>query len=103
MEQQNKQGASDSGLELNPMDLLHVALKKWYYYVGAVLGCLLIAYIYLHRTAPMFQRSATVLIKDKDSGTRTPSEAEIFKEVGFMNLSGNVENPKIRNYHSIHD
>ena len=83
------------------MDLLHVALKKWYYYVGAVVCCLLFAYIYLHRTAPMYQRMATVLIKDKESGTRTPSEAEIFKEVGFMNLSGNVEN-EILIFKSLH-
>lgn len=101
MEQQNKQNVSGSGLELNPMDLLHVALKKWYYYVGAVVCCLLFAYIYLHRTAPMYQRMATVLIKDKESGTRTPSEAEIFKEVGFMNLSGNVEN-EILIFKSLH-
>lgn len=101
MEQQNKQGAPDSGLELNPMDLLHVALKKWYYYVGAVVCCLLFAYIYLHRTAPQYQRMATVLIKDKNSGARTPSEAEIFKEVGFMNLSGNVEN-EILIFKSLH-
>lgn len=101
MEQQNKQGASAPGLEINLMDLLHVALRKWYYYVGAVVCCFLIAYIYLHRTAPMYQRMATVLIKDKDSGTRTPSEAEIFKEVGFMNLSGNVEN-EILIFKSLH-
>lgn len=101
MEQQKKQGTLDSGLELNLMDLLHVALKKWYYYVGTVICCLLIAFIYLHRTAPMYQRVATVLIKDKESGTRTPSEAEIFKEVGFMNLSGNVEN-EILIFKSLH-
>lgn len=101
MEQQNKQGVSASGLEINVMDLLHVALKKWYCYVGAVVCCLLLAYIYLHRTAPQYQRMATVLIKDKDSGTRTPSEAEIFKEVGFMNLSGNVEN-EILIFKSLH-
>lgn len=101
MEQQKKQGTLESGLEFNLMDLLHVALKKWYYYVGTIICCLLIAFIYLHRTAPMYQRVATVLIKDKESGTRTPSEAEIFKEVGFMNLSGNVEN-EILIFKSLH-
>lgn len=101
MEQQNKQGVSGPSLEINLMDLLHVALKKWYYYVGAVVCCLLLAYIYLHRTAPQYQRMATVLIKDKNSGTRTPSEAEIFKEVGFMDFSGNVEN-EILIFKSLH-
>ena len=101
MEQQNKQNVSGSGLELNPMDLLHVALKKWYCYVGAVICCLLLAYIYLHRTAPQYQRMVTVLIKDKNSGTRTPSEAEIFKEVGFMSVGGNVEN-EILIFKSLH-
>lgn len=80
------------GFDFNVMDLFRIAFRKWYYYIGAVAVCLFVAYVYIHRTPPTYQRMATVLIKDKNSGTRTPSEAEIFKEVGFMNLSGNVEN-----------
>lgn len=87
-----KSGPTAAGLEVDMMDLVRLALKRWYYYVGTVILCLVVAFVYVHRTAPQYQKAATVLIKDKDSGTRTPSEAQIFKEVGFMDLSGNVEN-----------
>lgn len=96
-----KSGPTAAGSEVELMELVRLALKRWYYYVGAVILCLVVAFIYIHRTAPQYQKVATVLIKDKDSGTRTPSEAQIFKEVGFMDLSGNVEN-EILIFKSLH-
>lgn len=96
-----KSGTTATGLEVDMTDLVRLALKRWYYYVGTVIFCLVVAFVYVHRTAPQYQRVATVLIKDKDSGTRTPSEAQIFKEVGFMDLSGNVEN-EILIFQSLH-
>lgn len=83
------------------MELVRLALKRWYYFAGTVILCLVVAFVYIHRTAPQYQKVATVLIKDKNSGTRTPSEAQIFKEVGFMDLSGNVEN-EILIFKSLH-
>ena len=96
-----KSGATVTGFEFDMMDLLRLALKRWYYYVGTVILCLVVAFVYVHRTAPQYQKVATVLIKDKNSGTRTPSEAQIFKEVGFMDLGGNVEN-EILIFKSLH-
>lgn len=96
-----KSGSTATGSEVELMELVRLALKRWYYYVGTVILCLVVAFVYVHRTAPQYQKAATVLIKDKDSGTRTPSEAQIFKEVGFMDLSGNVEN-EILIFKSLH-
>lgn len=96
-----KSGPTTAGLEVDMMDLVRLALKRWYYYAGTVILCLVMAFVYVHRTAPQYQKVATVLIKDKNSGTRTPSEAQIFKEVGFMDLSGNVEN-EILIFQSLH-
>lgn len=96
-----KSGPTTAGLEVDMMDLVRLALKRWYFFAGTVILCLVVAFIYIHRTAPQYQRVATVLIKDKNSGTRTPSEAQIFKEVGFMDLSGNVEN-EILIFKSLH-
>ena len=96
-----KSGQTTTGFELEMMDLARLGLKRWYYYVGTVILCLVVAFVYVHRTAPQYQRVATVLIKDKNSGTRTPTEAQIFKEVGFMDLSGNVEN-EILIFKSLH-
>ena len=92
---------TEMGGGVNLMDLVRLALKRWYYYAGTVIVCLVLAFVYIHRAAPQYQKVATVLIKDKNSGTRTPSEAQIFKEVGFMDLSGNVEN-EILIFKSLH-
>ena len=96
-----KSGPTATGLEVELMDLVRLALKRWYYFAGTVILCLVVAFVYVHRTAPQYQKVATVLIKDKNSGTRTPTEAQIFKEVGFMDLSGNVEN-EILIFKSLH-
>lgn len=96
-----KSGPTATGLEVDMMDLVRLALKRWYYFAGTVILCLVVAFVYVHRTAPQYQKVATVLIKDKNSGTRTPTEAQIFKEVGFMDLSGNVEN-EILIFKSLH-
>ena len=96
-----KSASTVTGFEFEMMNLVRLALKRWYYYAGTVILCLVVAFVYIHRTAPQYQKVATVLIKDKNSGTRTPSEAQIFKEVGFMDLSGNVEN-EILIFKSLH-
>lgn len=96
-----KSGPTTAGLEVDMTDLVRLALKRWYYFAGTVILCLVVAFVYIHRTTPQYQKVATVLIKDKNSGTRTPSEAQIFKEVGFMDLSGNVEN-EILIFKSLH-
>lgn len=106
MENQNIQSnqsvaKSGLGLEVDMTNLVRLALKRWYYFAGTVILCLVVAFAYVHRAAPQYQKVATVLIKDKNSGTRTPSEAQIFKEVGFMDLSGNVEN-EILIFKSLH-
>lgn len=101
IQNQPKQTGAVPGMEINLTDLVRLALKRWYYYAVMLLVSLILAFVYVHRTAPQYQRMATVLIKDKNSGMRTPSEAQIFKEVGFMDLSGNVEN-EILIFKSLH-
>ena len=76
--------------EMNLMDILLLAWRYWYVYVIVLVLCLGGAVYYLKKTPPQYQRVATVLIKDKDS--KAPSEAQVFQEVGFLNVSANVEN-----------
>lgn len=83
---------TSSAMDFNIRDLLHLARKRWYYYVIALIICSVGAYINVHRTAPTYLRVSTVLIKDKNDGTRTLSEAQLFKEVGLANIASNVEN-----------
>lgn len=76
--------------EVNLMDILLLAWRYWYVYVVVLALCVGSAVYYLKKTPPQYQRVATVLIKDKDS--KAPSEAQVFKEVSFLNVNANVEN-----------
>ena len=47
--------------------LLHKCLKHWRWFAASVLACLIIAFIYLRYTPPVYNVSAGVLIQQKDS------------------------------------
>lgn len=45
-------------------ELLFKYLIHWPWFVGAVVACLIAAWVYLHISTPVYNISATVLIKD---------------------------------------
>lgn len=47
--------------------LLHKYLKHWRWFVASVLACLILAFIYIRYTAPVYNVTAGVLIQQKDS------------------------------------
>lgn len=47
--------------------LLHKCLKHWRWFAASVLACLIIAFIYLRYTTPVYNVTAGVLIQQKDS------------------------------------
>lgn len=46
--------------------LLHKCLKHWRWFVASVLACLILAFIYIRYTAPVYNVTAGVLIQQKD-------------------------------------
>lgn len=49
-------------------DILYLVLSNWYWFVISVILCGCVAFFYLHSTAPTYQRTATVLVKDSRKG-----------------------------------
>ena len=49
-------------------DILRMILSNWYWFALSIVLCVLCAGFYLRYTAPVFQRSATVLVKDSRKG-----------------------------------
>lgn len=54
-------------LTIDYRSLLQKCLKHWRWFAASVLACLIIAFIYLRYTAPVYNVSAGVLIQQKDS------------------------------------
>lgn len=54
-------------LTIDYRTLLHKCVKHWRWFAASVLACLIIAFIYLRYTAPVYNVTAGVLIQQKDS------------------------------------
>jgi capsular exopolysaccharide synthesis family protein len=66
-------------------------LSYWKYFVTALFLCITCASLYLWYTTPTFRVSARILIKDEKRG-QTGTELNVFKDLGLLNSSGNVDN-----------
>ncbi len=89
-ERQNE--AEEQGLDIQ--QLLFKYLIHWPWFVGAVFVCLVGAWIYLRMATPVYNISATVLIKDDKKGGNTGSMAglEELGLSGLINSSQNIDN-----------
>ncbi|MCR4824643.1 MAG: polysaccharide biosynthesis tyrosine autokinase [Bacteroidales bacterium] len=79
-----------SGDTLQIKDLISLCIAKWYWFVIAVVFCLGIAFLYLRRTVPTYERTAQVLIKSETQGA---SAADYdFSNLGLVSSNAKVTN-----------
>ena len=80
--------------EVNIQELLFRYLIHWPWFVASVLFCVICAFAYLKVATPIYNVSATVLIKDEDKGggATMASELEKMGLGGMMNTKSNVDN-----------
>jgi len=84
--------ASEEEQTLNLRDLIRLVLNKWYWFVLSTALCLLLAGLYLMWAPKVYERTASVLIKDNKSKS---SETAIFQELAVFEGKGNVNNEMI--------
>ena len=75
-------------------ELLFKYLIHWPWFVGAVVACLIAAWVYLHISTPVYNISARVLIKDdkKGGGAGMLSGLESLGLDGMISSSQNIDN-----------
>lgn len=80
--------------QINLQELLFRYLIHWPWFVASVILCVILAWAYLYIATPVYNISATVLIKDeeKGGGAGMSSELERMGLDGFMSSSKNVDN-----------
>ena len=93
-ENQNVKGREMTEEQIDFRALLFKYIIHWPWFVGAVLLCLVGAWFYLHWATPIYNISATVLIKDekKGGGAGLSSELEDMGLSGLMTSSKNIDN-----------
>lgn len=92
MTENNQQRKKQIDTGLNVMDFLKIALANWVWFVLSVLVCGGLAYYKLKKSPYIYYRSASVLIKDQGSGTRTADASSAFYEVSTLRMNNSIEN-----------
>lgn len=80
--------------EININDILKPYLRKWPWFVISSLLALLIAYLYLKNTTPVYRVQSTVLIKDSKATGSAAGEMGVLKDLSGLGGMGtnSVEN-----------
>ncbi|MDR1115588.1 MAG: polysaccharide biosynthesis tyrosine autokinase [Tannerella sp.] len=84
------QASEESSINLN--DIFRIVVSKWYGFVISVAVCIVAAIIYLMWTPVIYERIATVLIKDDKTGSK---ETAIFQDLAIFDGKSNVNNEMI--------
>jgi len=88
---QNKEVASSKENNIpHIIDVLHLSLRRWYWYALSIIICSGLALTYIFRTPNTYVRNTSILIKDESSGGS--SEIAVFKDMGLFKSKYNVEN-----------
>ncbi|WP_294554171.1 polysaccharide biosynthesis tyrosine autokinase [uncultured Bacteroides sp.] len=80
--------------QINIQEILFRYLIHWPWFVVSIIVCVVLAWGYLRLATPIYNVSATVLIKDekKGGGANMSSELEKMGLNGFVSSSSNIEN-----------
>ena len=80
--------------ETKQIDLTKLTAKYfsfWKWFVGSVVCCLIIAFIYLKFTLPGYEITTSILLKDDQKGGGS-AEINAFKDMGLFTQKNNVDN-----------
>ncbi|WP_073345598.1 GumC family protein [Bacteroides congonensis] len=94
VEERKERTGAQSEEQINIQEILFRYLIHWPWFVVSVIICVVLAWGYLRLTTPVYDISATVLIKDekKGGGANMSSELEKMGLNGFVSSSSNIEN-----------
>ena len=93
MENQN-QITEDKSQEVVLKDWLYMCLNRWYWFLISIVIMLAGATFYILKTAPVYQRTAKILVKaDKNGGSAV--NVSDFTDMGLLSTNVNVQNELI--------
>ncbi len=88
---QELQGRPNGALRVK--EFLYLCLAKWRWFVISVLSCVCVAVFYILCTAPIYTRSAFLMVKEDTKGKAIGSDvASMFADLGLTQANANVNN-----------
>lgn len=80
----------------NIKDFLNVCLDNWKWVLLSVVSFLILGFIYIKLKQPVYERSASIMIKDDTSkGASIMSDVNSFSDMGLFSMKSNVHNELI--------
>lgn len=94
IEEKKEKHGVQSEEQNNIQEILFRYLIHWPWFVSSIIICIACAWGYLRLTTPIYNVSATVLMKDekKGGGANVSSELEKIGMTGFISSSSNIDN-----------
>jgi len=78
---------------LRSKEFFHLCLAKWRWFVVSVLSCVCMAVLYILCIAPIYTRSAFLMVKEDNKNKAIGSDvASMFADLGLNQASANVNN-----------
>ncbi len=93
METQN-QITEDKTQEVVLKDWIYMCFNRWYWFLISILIMLAGATFYIMKTAPVYQRTAKILVKADKNGSSAINVSD-FTDVGMLSTNVNVQNELI--------
>ena len=72
-------------------DMVSMVLKNWYWFIISVFLFMGIGVLYVMKSSPVYQRNATIMVKDSRKGSGA-NEMAIFGELAGLSTRRNVDN-----------
>lgn len=87
----NKSQLSNKGEGINITEVIQPYLKSWYFYAISVVLSIVLVYIYVRYTIPIYKNSASILINE-DKPSSSTSGITVLEDLELVQSSSNVMN-----------
>lgn len=91
-EEISEKNYSEQEPSVNYRELIFKYLNYWPWFVGSVVACVAVAFLYLKMTTPVYNVSAAIMIKDEKKGGTMASEMAAFEDLGLFAQTTNFDN-----------
>ena len=78
--------------QIDYRELFFKYLIHWPWFVGCILVCLVAGWCYLQYAAPVYNVTASVIIKDNDKSSKAGSSMGNLEDLGFFSSTSNFDN-----------
>ena len=88
--QTNKLKSTDDFMRIQ--DLFYLCANRWYWFVIALIITLSVAFLYIKKTPPTYNRTATILIKEDSNGSSSSGDISGLEDLGLVQTNTNINN-----------